>query len=47
MPPLCDVRQGPDGLIYVITDEANGEILRLVRIGVEFRRLMSVMNSFA
>jgi glucose/arabinose dehydrogenase len=24
-----DVRQGPDGLIYVITDEANGEILRI------------------
>jgi glucose/arabinose dehydrogenase len=26
---LRDVRQGPDGLIYVITDEANGEILRI------------------
>lgn len=24
-----DVRQGPDGLIYVLTDDANGEILRL------------------
>jgi glucose/arabinose dehydrogenase len=24
-----DVRQGPDGLIYVITDEADGEILRI------------------
>jgi glucose/arabinose dehydrogenase len=24
-----DVRQGPDGLIYLITDDANGEILRL------------------
>jgi aldose sugar dehydrogenase len=24
-----DVRQGPDGLIYAITDDANGEILRL------------------
>lgn len=24
-----DVRQGPDGLIYVLTDETNGQILRL------------------
>jgi len=24
-----DVRQGPDGLIYLITDDANGQILRL------------------
>jgi len=24
-----DVRQGPDGLIYVITDDTNGEILRI------------------
>lgn len=24
-----DVRQGPDGLIYLLTDDANGEILRL------------------
>jgi glucose/arabinose dehydrogenase len=24
-----DVRQGPDGLIYVITDDENGEILRI------------------
>jgi glucose/arabinose dehydrogenase len=24
-----DVRQGPDGLIYLITDEANGEIIRI------------------
>jgi len=28
-----DVRQGPDGLIYVITDETNGEILRIVPKG--------------
>ena len=26
---IRDVRQGPDGLIYVITDDANGEILRI------------------
>jgi glucose/arabinose dehydrogenase len=26
---IRDVRQGPDGLIYVLTDDANGEILRL------------------
>jgi glucose/arabinose dehydrogenase len=26
---IRDVRQGPDGFIYVITDEANGEILRI------------------
>jgi len=24
-----DVRQGPDGLIYVLTDEANGQLIRL------------------
>lgn len=24
-----DIRQGPDGLIYLITDEANGEVLRI------------------
>jgi glucose/arabinose dehydrogenase len=24
-----DVRQGPDGLIYILTDAADGEILRL------------------
>jgi len=28
-----DVRQGPDGLIYLITDDANGEILRLAPQG--------------
>ena len=27
---IRDVRQGTDGLIYVITDEANGEVLRIV-----------------
>jgi glucose/arabinose dehydrogenase len=24
-----DVRQGPDGAVYVLTDEDNGKILRL------------------
>lgn len=24
-----DVRQGPDGLLYILTDEANGQLLRL------------------
>lgn len=27
---IRDVRQGPDGLIYVITDSANGQLIRLV-----------------
>jgi glucose/arabinose dehydrogenase len=27
---IRDVRQGPDGLIYVLTDEDQGELLRLV-----------------
>jgi len=27
---IRDVQQGPDGLLYVITDENNGEILRVV-----------------
>jgi aldose sugar dehydrogenase len=26
---MRDVRQGPDGLLYVLTDDANGEILRI------------------
>jgi aldose sugar dehydrogenase len=26
---IRDVRQGPDGLIYVLTDEENGALLRL------------------
>jgi aldose sugar dehydrogenase len=26
---IRDVRQGPDGLLYVLTDDANGEILRI------------------
>ncbi len=26
---IRDVRQGPDGLLYLLTDDANGEILRL------------------
>ena len=25
-----DVRQGPDGLLYVLTDASNGQLLRLV-----------------
>jgi glucose/arabinose dehydrogenase len=25
-----DVRQGPDGALYVVTDEANGELLKIV-----------------
>jgi glucose/arabinose dehydrogenase len=28
-----DVRQGPDGLLYVVTDEQNGELLRLAPKG--------------
>jgi glucose/arabinose dehydrogenase len=24
-----DVRQGPDGLLYIVTDEANGELWRI------------------
>jgi glucose/arabinose dehydrogenase len=26
---IRDVRQGPDGLVYVLTDEENGELIRL------------------
>ena len=26
---IRDVRQGPDGLLYVLTDSANGQLLRL------------------
>ena len=26
---IRDVRQGPDGLLYVLTDAANGRLLRL------------------
>jgi glucose/arabinose dehydrogenase len=26
---IRDVRQGPDGLVYVLTDEGNGAVLRL------------------
>ena len=28
-----DVRQGPDGLIYLLTDETNGALYRLEPIG--------------
>ena len=24
-----DIRQGPDGLLYVLTDESNGQLIRL------------------
>ena len=27
---IRDVRQGPDGLLYVLTDAPNGELLRLL-----------------
>jgi aldose sugar dehydrogenase len=30
---IRDVRQGPDGAVYVLTDEASGEILRLTQAG--------------
>jgi glucose/arabinose dehydrogenase len=26
---IRDVREGPDGLLYVLTDEDNGELIRL------------------
>jgi glucose/arabinose dehydrogenase len=26
-----DVRQGPDGYLYALTDEVNGRLLRIVR----------------
>jgi glucose/arabinose dehydrogenase len=28
-----DVRQGPDGLLYVLTDESNGRLIRLEPAG--------------
>jgi aldose sugar dehydrogenase len=28
---ICDVRQGPDGWLYVLTDERNGRLIRLER----------------
>ena len=27
---MRDVRQGPDGLLYVLTDESNGKLMRLL-----------------
>jgi glucose/arabinose dehydrogenase len=27
---IRDVRQGPDGLLYVLTDASNGQLLRLL-----------------
>ena len=30
---IRDVRQGPDGAIYLLTDQPNGEILRLTPAG--------------
>lgn len=32
---IRDVRQGPDGYIYVLTDESNGQLLRLVPVDGE------------
>jgi glucose/arabinose dehydrogenase len=29
---IRDVRQGPEGAIYLLTDEDDGQILRLVRV---------------
>ncbi|NEO57708.1 MAG: PQQ-dependent sugar dehydrogenase, partial [Okeania sp. SIO3B5] len=28
-----DVRQGPDGLLYVLTDQPNGQLIRLEPVG--------------
>lgn len=30
---IRDVVQGPDGAVYALTDESNGEILRLTPLG--------------
>lgn len=27
---ICDVRQGPDGAVYVLTDDSDGKLLRLI-----------------
>ena len=27
---IRDVRQGPDGLLYVLTDESRGQLIRLL-----------------
>ncbi len=35
---IRDVRQGPDGLIYFITDSPKGRLLRLVRADLQLRR---------
>lgn len=32
---IRDVRQGPDGWLYLLTDSAQGRILRLERRGAE------------
>jgi len=32
---IRDVRQGPDGLLYVLTDETRGALLRLEPVGGE------------
>ncbi|MEM1168220.1 MAG: PQQ-dependent sugar dehydrogenase [Cyanobacteria bacterium P01_H01_bin.35] len=29
-----DVRQGPDGLLYILTDRANGQLIRLEPVGI-------------
>ena len=26
---ICDVEQGPDGAVYLLTDQQNGNVLRL------------------
>jgi aldose sugar dehydrogenase len=31
---IRDVRQGPDGAVYLLTDQSNGEILRLTPAGI-------------
>ena len=30
---IRDVRQGPDGLLYLLTDERNGQLIRLLPPG--------------
>ena len=30
---IRDVKQGPDGLVYVVTDERNGRVLRVLPAG--------------
>jgi glucose/arabinose dehydrogenase len=30
---IRDVQQGPDGLVYVVTDESDGRVLRVLPVG--------------